>query len=88
MAYKSEILQGVNLTLQEHNIPVCTVDKVIGINTENKICLPNKGYMCLLIIKNKYGCQVRSIYAYYCLGQRLNGFFFFPCFFYHLHSYM
>ena len=39
---KGKIFEAVTLTLHTHYIHVSTVSKVI--NTENKICLPNKGY--------------------------------------------
>ena len=45
MAFKCKIFEAVNLALHGHDIHVCTVSKVIGINTENKICLPNKEYL-------------------------------------------
>ena len=45
MAYKSKLFEAVKLTLHGHYTHVCTVSKVIGINTENKICLPNKEYI-------------------------------------------
>ena len=66
MAYKCEIFDAVNLTFHGHYMHVCTVSKVIGIDTENKICLPSREDMCSLIINNKYGCQVHVTYVYYC----------------------
>ena len=45
MAYKCKIFEAVKLILPEHYTHVCTVSKVIGINTENEICLPNKQYI-------------------------------------------
>ena len=44
MAYKCKIFEAVNLILQGHYTDVCTVSKVIVINTENKICMSNKGF--------------------------------------------
>ena len=41
MAYKYEIFEAVNLTLHGHYTHLCTVSKVTGINTENKMCLAN-----------------------------------------------
>ena len=47
MAYKCKIFEAVNLTLNGHYKHVYTVSKVIGINIENKICLPNQEYISL-----------------------------------------
>ena len=44
MANKCKLFEAVNLTLHGHYTHVCTVSKVVVINTENKICLPNKEY--------------------------------------------
>ena len=44
MAYKCKIFETLNLTLHGHYAYVCTVFKVISINTEKK-CLPNKEYI-------------------------------------------
>ena len=66
MAYKCKIFEAVNLRLDGHYTYVCTVPKVIDINTDKKTCLPDKDIMCPLMIKNKYGCQMQSTYAYSC----------------------
>ena len=42
MAYKCNIFDAINLILYGHYTHVCTVSKDIGINTENKICVPKK----------------------------------------------
>ena len=44
MAYKCNIFLTVNLTFHGCYTYMCTVSIVIGINTENKIYLPNKEY--------------------------------------------
>ena len=64
MAYKYKMFEAV-----------CTVSKVIGINTENK--LRSKEYMSLLMIKNKYGCQMHSIYSYNCWAKSLLTYFYY-----------
>ena len=66
MAYKCKIFDGVNLTLAGHYTHMCTVSKIIGINTENNMFAKQGIHKCSLMIKNKYGCQMHSIYAYYC----------------------
>ena len=40
MAYVCQIFEAPNLTLHGYYAHVCTVFQVIGINTENKACLP------------------------------------------------
>ena len=45
MAYKCKIFEAANLTPNGYYTYDCTVSKVIGINTENKICLKNKEYI-------------------------------------------
>ena len=45
MAYKCKIFEAVNLTLHGYYTYMCTISKIIGINTENQICLPNKEYL-------------------------------------------
>ena len=47
VTYTFKIFEAVNLTLHMHDAHVCTVFKVIGINTENKIFLPNKEYISI-----------------------------------------
>ena len=42
VAYKCKRFEAVNFTLHGHYTYMCIVSKVIGINTEKKICLPNK----------------------------------------------
>ena len=44
MAYKGKIFEAVILTPCWHYTQVFAVSKVTGMNTENKICLPNKEY--------------------------------------------
>ena len=44
MTYKCKIFDAFNLTWVLYT-GMCTVSKVIGINIENKICLPNKQYI-------------------------------------------
>ena len=67
MAFKCQIFETVNLTLHGHYSHVCIVSKVIGINTRKQNMSGKQGInKCSLIIKNKYGCQTHSIYAYYC----------------------
>ena len=65
MACKCKTFEAVNLTLHGHYTYVCTVSKVVGINTENKTSAKQGIHKCSLI-KNKYGCQMHSIDAYYC----------------------
>ena len=45
MASKYKIFEVVDLPLHGNYTHVCTVSHVIGINTENTTCLPNKKYM-------------------------------------------
>ena len=59
--------EAVNWTLQGHHTHMCTVFRGIGMNTENEICLPK----CSLMLKNKYGCQMHSKYAYDCWAESL-----------------
>ena len=42
-------------------IHVCTVSKVIAINTENKMSAQQGIHKLSLVIKNKYGGQLHSI---------------------------
>ena len=66
MAYKYKTFEAVNLAFHGHYTHVCTVSKVVGINTENKMSAKQGIHKWSLMIKNKYGCQMHSTYAYYC----------------------
>ena len=50
-------LQAVTLTLHWHYTHVCTVSKVIGINTENSMSAKQRIHKCPLMIKNKYSSK-------------------------------
>ena len=65
-AYKYKIYEAVNLTLHGYDTLVCTVSKIIGINTENKICLPSKEYINSPIV-----CVVLALDMWkYCSGEQ------------------
>ena len=72
MAYKCKQFKTVNLTCYGHYTHVCRVSRVIGINTENKICLPNKEYISgHWWWRIKYVCQMHITHTYYCWAQSL-----------------
>ena len=45
MAYKCKIVRLSMYHFNGHYTHVCTVSKVLDMNTENKICLANKKYI-------------------------------------------
>ena len=77
MAYKCKQFKTVNLTCYGHYTHVCRVSRVIGINTENKICLPNKEYISgHWWWRIKYVCQMHITHTYYCWAQSLMNYLF------------
>ena len=69
MAYKCQILEATNtLWTSVFCIDTCvfTFSEVIGINKENNMSTNQAIYKWPLMIKNKYGYERHSTYAYYC----------------------
>ena len=61
---------GISIFIDTH---LCTVSKYICKNKKTKRNMSAKQitHKCSLMIKNKYGCQMHSIYACNCWVQSL-----------------
>ena len=66
MAYKCEIFEAVKLKLHGYYRYVCTVSYVIDMKKEKNMSAKQGIHKQSLMRKDEYGCQIHSIYAYYC----------------------